>query len=60
VRHPPRADLPVRTMTRTMRLGVVGEMRLQGGRAPDVSLPSSPWGGVSWGDASRARPPLVR
>jgi peptide/nickel transport system substrate-binding protein len=60
VRHPPRADLPVRTMTRTMRLGVVGEMRLQGGRAPDVVLPSSPAGGVSWGDAFRARPPLVR
>lgn len=60
VRHPPRADLPVRTLTRTMRLGVVGEMRLQGGRAADVVLPSFPAGGVSWGDAFRARPPLVR
>jgi peptide/nickel transport system substrate-binding protein len=60
VRHPPRAELPVRTLTRTMRLGVVGEMRLQGGRAPDVVLPPSPAGGVSWGDAFRAHAPLVR
>jgi peptide/nickel transport system substrate-binding protein len=55
-RHPPRGELPVRTATRTMRLGVVGEIRLQGGRSPDVVLPPSPWGrGVDWGNAFRAR-----
>jgi peptide/nickel transport system substrate-binding protein len=54
-RHPPRGELPVRAATRTMRLGVVGEIRLQGGRSPDVILPPSPWGrGVDWGGAFRA------
>ena len=56
VRHPPRGDLAPRTATRTMRLGVVGEVRLQGGRAPDVVLPASRWGrGVDWGNAFRTR-----
>jgi peptide/nickel transport system substrate-binding protein len=56
VRHPPRGDLAPRIATRTMRLGVVGEIRLQGGRARDVVLPSSPWGrGVDWGSAFRTR-----
>jgi peptide/nickel transport system substrate-binding protein len=55
-RHPPRGDLPPRISTRTMRLGVVGEVRLQGGRAQDVVLPPSPWGrGVDWGSAFRTR-----
>ena len=57
VRHPPRGDLSPRTATRTMRLGVVGEVRLQGGRAGDVMLPASRWGrGVDWGGAFRGRP----
>jgi peptide/nickel transport system substrate-binding protein len=55
-RHPPRGEVPARRATRTMRVGVVGEIRLQGGRAPDVVLPLSKWGrGVDWGSASRAR-----
>jgi peptide/nickel transport system substrate-binding protein len=55
-RHPPRAELAPRVAARTMRLGVVGEIRLQGGRAPDVVLPASTWGrGVDWGSASRLR-----
>jgi peptide/nickel transport system substrate-binding protein len=55
-RHPPRGDLPPRSATRTLRLGVVGEVRLQGGRAADVVLPPSPWGrGVDWGSAYRSR-----
>jgi peptide/nickel transport system substrate-binding protein len=54
-RHPPRGDVPARVVTRTMRIGVVGEIKLQGGRAPDVVLPPSPWGvGVDWGSAFRA------
>ena len=55
-RHPPRGDLAPRVATRTMRIGVVGEIKLQGGRAPDVVLTPSPWGrGVDWGSAFRAR-----
>jgi peptide/nickel transport system substrate-binding protein len=58
-RHPPRGDLghlAPRRITRAMRIGVVGEIRLQGGRAPDVVLPPSPWGrGVDWGGAFRTR-----
>lgn len=55
-RHPPRGEQPPRSATRTMHLGVVGEIRLQGGRAPDVVLPPSPWGrGIDWGSAFRAR-----
>jgi len=55
-RHPPRGDILPRTVTRTMRLGVVAEARLQGGRTPDLVLPPSPWGrGIDWGNAFRAR-----
>jgi len=39
--HPPRyGDVPARTLTRTLRVGVLGEVRAQGGRAPDVLLPA--------------------
>jgi peptide/nickel transport system substrate-binding protein len=52
--RPPLGDLAPRTVTRTMRVGVVGELRLQGGRASDVVLPPSPSGiGVDWGGAFR-------
>jgi peptide/nickel transport system substrate-binding protein len=55
-RHPPRGAAVPRAVTRSMRAGVVGEMRVQGGRAGDVALPLSPWGrGVDWGAASRSR-----
>jgi len=55
-RHPPRGDVQPRTATRTLRLGVVAEARLQGGRAPDLVLPPSPWGrGIDWGSAFRVR-----
>jgi peptide/nickel transport system substrate-binding protein len=56
-RHPPRADVPPRSATRTMRIGVVAEIRLQGGRAGDVLLPPSPWGrGIDWGASFRLHP----
>ena len=43
VQHPPKlGEIPPRTLTRTMHCGVVGEIRVQGGRAPDVTLPGSP------------------
>ena len=55
-RHPPRGDTTPRSATRTMRLGVVAEARLQGGRIPELVLPPSPWGrGIDWGSAFRAR-----
>lgn len=55
-RHPPRGDMPPRVAGRTMRLGVVAEIRLQGGLAPGVVLPLSTWGrGVDWGGAARRR-----
>jgi peptide/nickel transport system substrate-binding protein len=55
-RHPPRGEISPRTATRTMRIGVVGEIRMEGGRAADVVVPSSNWGhGIDWGRAFRAR-----
>ena len=56
VRHPPRGEVAPRVATRTLRLGVVAEVRLQGGRAADVVLPPSASGpGVEWGNAYRIR-----
>jgi peptide/nickel transport system substrate-binding protein len=56
MRHPPGGDIVPRTATRTMRVGVVGEVRLQGGRASDVVLPASIAGsGIDWGGAFRTR-----
>jgi peptide/nickel transport system substrate-binding protein len=55
-RHPPRGDVPPRHATRSMRIGVVGEIRLEGGRAADVVVPPSPSGrGIDWGNAYRIR-----
>jgi peptide/nickel transport system substrate-binding protein len=52
--HPPLALPTPRVATRAMRIGVVAEIRLQGGRAEDVVLPPSSWGrGLAWGDAFR-------
>jgi peptide/nickel transport system substrate-binding protein len=57
VQHPPRlGEVPPRTMTRTMHCGVVGEIRVQGGRAPDVTLASSSVAnGFDLGASTRAR-----
>ncbi len=57
VRHPPRiGSLPPRTLTRTMRVGVLGEVRVQGGRVPDLTLPPSGLGyGIDWGSAFRSK-----
>ena len=58
VQHPPKlGEIPARTMTRTLRCGVVGEIRVQGGRAPEVQLAASPTGpGFDLGATSRSRP----
>lgn len=43
VQRPPKlGEVPARTTTRTLRSGVVGEIRVQGGRASDVQLVASP------------------
>jgi peptide/nickel transport system substrate-binding protein len=59
VRHPPRlAEVPARTLTRTLRIGVLGEVRVQGGRVPDLNLAqSASTFGADWGASSRARRP---
>jgi hypothetical protein len=58
MRHPPKlAEAPARTLTRTMRCGVVGDIRVQGGRMPEVTLvPSHGSFGVDLGGSTRARP----
>lgn len=57
IRHPPRlTDVSARSLTRTLRVGVLGDIRAQGGRIPDLSLPTMPDGsGVDWGAATRTR-----
>ena len=57
VQHPPKlGEVPARTMTRTLRCGVVGEIRVQGGRAPDVQLVGSSTGpGFDLGATARSR-----
>jgi peptide/nickel transport system substrate-binding protein len=53
VRYPPRlGNMPPRTIARTMRVGVVCEVRVQGGRIPSLALPPAPAGGVAWADAT--------
>ena len=55
VRYPPRrGDMPPRTIARTMRIGVVCEVRVQGGRIPTLALPPRSTGGVDWSDATRS------
>ncbi len=57
IRHPPRlGDVSVRTLSRSLRVGILGEVRAQGGRIADLSLPSAADGtGIDWGGATRAR-----
>lgn len=56
VRHAPKlGEAVARTLTRTMHCGVIGEIRVQGGRAPDVQLAaSSAMAGFDLGASSRA------
>ncbi len=57
VRHPPKlGEVSVRALTRTLRCGVLGEIRAQGGRVADVNVAlSSAAPGVDWGAVSRGR-----
>jgi hypothetical protein len=38
-----------------MRIGVVGEVRVQGGRIAELSLPPSVNASIDWGAAARAK-----
>ncbi len=57
IRHPPRlGDVSARTLPRTLRVGILGEIRAQGGRVADLWLPMCADGtGVDWGAATRGR-----
>lgn len=56
MQHPPRlGDVAPRTLTRTLRCGVVGEIRVVGGRVPDLVLAPSGSGGFDLGASYRAR-----
>lgn len=54
VRRP--QSLSPRVLTRSMRVGVLGELRVTGARMPDVSLPLHSRGaGIDWGSITRGR-----
>ena len=57
VKHPPRlGEVSARTLTRSLRVGVVGEIRVQGGRVPDLLLVNSVAGfGLDLGASTRVR-----
>lgn len=57
IRHPPRlGDVSARTLPRTLRVGILGEIRAQGGRIAELTLPNALDGaGVDWGAATRGR-----
>jgi peptide/nickel transport system substrate-binding protein len=54
MRHPPRSEAPVRTSCRTLRIGVLGEIRIQGAQMPDVALAFAP-GSIDFGSITRSR-----
>ncbi|HEX7665468.1 MAG TPA: ABC transporter substrate-binding protein [Polyangiaceae bacterium] len=54
-KHPPKvAEANARSLTRLFRAGVLGEIRVQGGRIADLTLPAGRFG-VDWATATRAR-----
>ncbi len=57
MQHPPKlGDVAPRTLTRTLRCGVVGEIRVGGGRVPDLVLaPSAIGAGFDLGASYRAK-----
>lgn len=55
IRKPPRlGDVPARTLTRTLKVGIVGEVRAQGGRVPDLTLAAGS-DGIDWGSSTREK-----
>jgi peptide/nickel transport system substrate-binding protein len=56
MRHPPRAEASARVLCRTLRVGVLGDVRIQGGRAPDLTMVLGP-GRVEFGSLTRIAAP---
>jgi peptide/nickel transport system substrate-binding protein len=55
--HPPRGPAEPRAVARVLRVGVVGDIKLAGGRTPDLVLPRGPSGlGIDFGAMTRTRP----
>lgn len=52
--RPPRVQ-NVRSMTRSLRVGLLGELRFQGGVVGDLQIPASRQGGVEWGNVHYSR-----
>ncbi len=44
-----------RAMTTGLRVGILGEVRVTGGRIASVTLPTAPDGGIDWGNVTRER-----
>jgi peptide/nickel transport system substrate-binding protein len=58
VRFPPRGIEPQpRALTRMLRVGIVGEVRVQGGRAPALNLAALPDAGIDLGASTKASHP---
>jgi peptide/nickel transport system substrate-binding protein len=57
IRHPPRVgEVPARTLTRSMRVGVLGDVRVQGARISELVLgPSATGTSFDWPNAYRGR-----
>jgi hypothetical protein len=54
MRHPPRTEASPRALCRTMRVGLIGDIRIFGGRAPDLGMAIGP-GRLDLGSMTRAR-----
>ena len=55
-RRPPRGEVSTRVLARSLRVGVLGDVRASGGRVPDLRIDVSPRNaGIDWGNATRAR-----
>jgi peptide/nickel transport system substrate-binding protein len=57
MRHPPRTEAAPRVLCRTMRVGLLGDIRIQGGRAADLGMALGP-GRLEFGSLTRARGPV--
>lgn len=56
MRYASKGEAAPRALTQLMRIGIVGEIRVQGGRVADLALPTSTSApGIDWGAASRAK-----
>jgi peptide/nickel transport system substrate-binding protein len=57
IKRAPRGEVSLRSLCRSTRSGVVGDVRVQGGRAADVALYAGPAFGIDWARAARGKAP---